>query len=615
MNNTLKIGISSILFSLLLASCSEGTQKPSSSLLKSTSSNFYIEKGILKCPNVEVGTQEPYFKDPSMTVIAVGDDDSKAPIKNYINKNYALCTTSVTSMAGLYSKSSIFIDKDTVTNDNEQVKSEVKDDVTVFDTSNVTDMRDMFAYAYNFNQDLHNWDTSKVTNMSGMFYRARSFNQPIGNWSTSKVTNMDFMFMDADIFYQDISEWNIASEPTHIWFAKNSKLLDNPKYLPDFEGAKKGFYIESGTLKCPNVEVGTQEPYFKDSSMTVIAVGDDDSKAPIKNYIYNKDTMLKTMLCTTHVTKMNRLFMNVFVFYPPIGNWDTSRVTNMEQMFRHSSFNQPIGNWDTSKVTSMREMFDDSSFNQPIGNWDTSKVTDMSGMFDNASSFNQPIGNWDTSKVTDMSYMFYRASSFSQNINRWNVDKIININFREFMIYSKLDTHMTYWPHFGSVIINTLSKNRKTCDSGILSGLNGANKPDIICANAENIAINPSEIHQVWNKTDSNWDWAVGYNKATCPGDDVAVGLGDWFDGTTIQCAPIHGADKKQHIDTKNVLCSVEWINHGDVNQLAKYDDVGEVYYDFAPYSYKFYMDNHSFIKGFASKDHKIQAVLVCRIL
>ena len=53
------------------------------------------------------------------------------------------------------------------------------------------------------------------------------------------------------------------------------------------------------------------------------------------------------------------------------------------------------------------------SFNQPIGEWNTSKVTDMSHMFGGASSFNQPIGDWDTSNVTNMSDMFRCVESFN----------------------------------------------------------------------------------------------------------------------------------------------------------------------------------------------------------
>ena len=50
----------------------------------------------------------------------------------------------------------------------------------------------------------------------------------------------------------------------------------------------------------------------------------------------------------------------------------------------------------------MNVMFNGAhNFNQDIGNWNTSKVTDMRWMFYNAINFNQDIGNLDTSNVID----------------------------------------------------------------------------------------------------------------------------------------------------------------------------------------------------------------------
>jgi len=80
----------------------------------------------------------------------------------------------------------------------------------------------------------------------------------------------------------------------------------------------------------------------------------------------------------------------------------------------------PIEKWDTSKVTDMNNLFYFAkNFNQDISNWDTSKVTDMSRMFNTATKFNQYIGDWNVSKVTDMKFMFNTAKSFDLENAPW----------------------------------------------------------------------------------------------------------------------------------------------------------------------------------------------------
>ena len=116
-----------------------------------------------------------------------------------------------------------------------------------------------------------------------------------------------------------------------------------------------------------------------------------------------------------------------------ISNWNVSNVSTMNQMFFSAeSFNQPIGNWDVSNVINMSHIFSSAiSFNQPLNNWNVSKVTNMNGIFSN-STFNQDIGNWDVSNVTTMEYMFYEAINFNQNIGKWNLN---NVCHAEHMFY------------------------------------------------------------------------------------------------------------------------------------------------------------------------------------
>ncbi len=258
-----------------------------------------------------------------------------------------------------------------------------------FDTSQVTDMSDMFREATSFNQPIGNWNTSNVTDMSGMFEGATSFNQPIGNWDTSNVTDMSNMFDEATFFNQPIVNWNTS----------------NVESMNSMFDEATSFNQSIGNWDTSSVT--DMSRMFREAT---------SFNQPIGNWN------------TSNVTDMSYMFHEATSFNQPIVNWNTSNVTDMSYMFHGAtSFNQPIVNWDTSNVTDMTDMFREAtSFNQPIVNWDTSNVTDMRDMFREATSFNQPIGNWNTSNVTDMSYMFREATSFNQPIGNWNISKVDN---------------------------------------------------------------------------------------------------------------------------------------------------------------------------------------------
>lgn len=68
-------------------------------------------------------------------------------------------------------------------------------DLSNFDTSNVTDMEDMFWDCRTLKElDLSNFDTSNVTNMLEMFGACTNLNKLSIPFDTSKVTDMSWMF-------------------------------------------------------------------------------------------------------------------------------------------------------------------------------------------------------------------------------------------------------------------------------------------------------------------------------------------------------------------------------------------------------------------------------------
>ena len=204
--------------------------------------------------------------------------------------------------------------------------------------------------------------------------------------------------------------------------------------------------------------------YTKDSQNKDIYIGSCEAK---ECYDLSK-------LDTSRITNMDSIFKHslfndihptngIGLHNGDISSWNMSNVTNMSGMFSCAeNFNQDIGNWDVSNVTSMNSMFSNAnSFNQPL-NFDTSNVTSMNSMFGFAKSFNQPL-NFDTSNVTDMYGMFYEVENFNQDISNWNVS---NVTSMKTMFYNAKAFQNKYnsgepLPNYTNEIKKWLNENRE----------------------------------------------------------------------------------------------------------------------------------------------------------
>ena len=120
------------------------------------------------------------------------------------------------------------------------------------------------------------------------------------------------------------------------------------------------------------------------------------------------------------------MFSGASSFNQNLSSWDASKLTIAEAMFEATSaFDSVLKDWNVSNLKTTRKMFTLSAFDQDIGAWNTSKVTDMSDMFLGASLFNRDLSRWSTSEVTSMNSMFKNAPLFAYDVSEWSETKLV----------------------------------------------------------------------------------------------------------------------------------------------------------------------------------------------
>ena len=191
-----------------------------------------------------------------------------------------------------------------------------------WDTSNVTDMSAMFKETA-FNQPLDycvdqryavltplleeplpnemlreilshlypvaGWNTGNVTDMSQMFAYARAFNQPIGNWNTTNVTNMLAMFQDATTFNQNLAFKTSGYREVHVQPLGKVKTNDD------------------GTLTVEHVNIGNTSGSF----------GSSESHGNNKRYLWGLVGGTREYKMAQEIDTMQRNYWQKFWTFKP----------------------------------------------------------------------------------------------------------------------------------------------------------------------------------------------------------------------------------------------------------------------------------------------------------
>lgn len=141
-------------------------------------------------------------------------------------------------------------------------------------------------------------------------------------------------------------------------------------------------------------------------------------------------------LVTAQTTSTEKLFygFNKLTEIFGLDNWDTSSVTDMQDMFTGciSLRTINVSSWDTSKVYNMLRTFGDNYLENIIGinNWDTSSLISLYNTFGNCMAIvNLDLTNWDTSKVVTMYGLFQTCVKLKiLDISDWDVSSCNNMN-------------------------------------------------------------------------------------------------------------------------------------------------------------------------------------------
>ena len=191
-------------------------------------------------------------------------------------------------------------------------------------------------------------------------------------------------------------------------------------------------------------------------------LGINENEYPLSEYYTLKKNDMKNNELEVKLIQINPLTDMSYMFrseedesiylseISSITNWDTSKVTDMSNLFYNCTSLKSIkgiSKLDTSNITNASNLFSNCinlTSIDDISQWKMDKLSDMSNMFYNCKNIVSlpDISTWNTKNIKDMRNTFCNCSSLKNlpDISKWSIENVINMNglFRNCLKLEKL---------------------------------------------------------------------------------------------------------------------------------------------------------------------------------
>ena len=317
-------------------------------------------------------------------------------------------------------------------------------------TSNVTNMRAVFAYCEKLNDiNLSSFDTRKVTSMNSMFSGCEALTSlDLSSFDTSNVTDMGWMFyccsgltsLNLDSFITE----RTTTMQSMFYYCNGLTGLDlsnfdtrnvtNMSYM--FCGCTS---LDSLDLSSFNVEkVESMASMFAQCAITSIDLSHFNTKSlkSMLSMFYGCNGLTGLDLSnfdTRNVTNMSYMFCGCKSLDSlDLSSFNVEKVEDMAFMFAQCNMTSiDLSHFNTKSLKSMQHMFKGCTrlerFN--LSGFDTEKVGILQGMFEGCKSLQVAnLSNFNTASLTDVDLMFYGCTSLaSVDLSSFVTDKLTSM--------------------------------------------------------------------------------------------------------------------------------------------------------------------------------------------